>query len=338
MQVDLAASYRHYYDHLLPVWRALPEGVRGDVYLASELMALVPGAQRITNLGSERPVLVGGFDDLRRVSGHAILMEHGVGQSYRHDPDNRLAAKNAAYAGGEGRHGVILFLCPNEYAAGPNREANPQARVEVIGSPYLATLQAVERPTPGDRPVVAFGFHWPSTMIAESGTAWPHWIEAIRRLAETGRYEILGHAHPRMWRSVVRIYEEYGIEPVRDFTEIVARADIYCCDNSSTLFQWAAVAGPTVVLDSPTYRQNIHHGLRFWDCADVGPRIIEPAALIPAIESALTRRPWPGAEERLARVFPAVENPAEAAAAAIVGSLDAVVPKRKAARFPRVAP
>lgn len=341
LSVDLAASHPHYLAHLLPVWRALPPEIRGDAYLAAPIRASLPGSLPIENLPqTDNAVLVAGFDDLRRVGGHAILMEHGCGQSYRGDPDNRAAAGNPAYAGGDGRHGVLAFLCPNEYAAGPNRETYPDALTVVVGSPRLAHLQTIPAaPAASERPVVAFGFHWPVMLAPESGTGWSHWVAALAKLAASGRYEILGHGHPRAWSDLKAAYTDMGIEPVREFDEVLARAHVYCCDNSSTLFEFAAVRGPVVVLDWPACRPEIEHGLRFWDAADVGPRIIEPAGLSAAVGAALATVPWPGAEERLARVFPAVADPAAAAVAAILEAVGRPrVPRRNVASFPRTTP
>lgn len=338
--IDLAASHRHYLNHLLPVWRALPPAERGDAYLAQPIRSMLPGSLAFGHLkNSTRPVLVAGFDDLRHVDGHAILMEHGVGQSYSGDPDDRSAAANPAYAGGDGRHGVLAFLCPNEYAAARNREKNPDAEIVIVGSPRLSHLQTIPAAPEGDRTVVAFGFHWPATITAEAGTGFPHWRDAVERLAATTDYEVIGHGHPRGWADLVPAYRDMGIEPVQDFEEVLARAHVYCCDNSSTLFEWAALRGPTVVLDWPEARPHIHHGLRWWDAADVGPRILEPAALPLAVKSALTIRPWPGAEERLARVFPTVESPDRVAAAAVLDAVASIEGRRtrKAARFPRTA-
>lgn len=338
--IDLAASHRHYFDHLLPVWRALPAEMRGDVYLAETFRSSIPGARPLGKLSkSDRPVLIAGFDDLRRVAGHAILMEHGCGQSYAGDPDNRSAAGNPAYAGGDGRHGVLAFLCPNEYAAARNRAASPDSAVVVIGSPRLAALQALPAAPPAERPVVAFGFHWPCTISPEAGSGWAHWRDAVASLAATGEVEVLGHGHPRAWSDLAAAYLDMGVEPVRSFDEVLTRAHVYACDNSSTMFEWAALRGPTVVLDWPDCRPWIDHGLRWWDAADIGPRILEPAALPAAIQSALAVQPWPGAEERIDRVFPGVEDPAARAVEAILRAVAAPKPsERNAARFPRVAP
>lgn len=339
--IDMAASHRHYLEHMLPVWRELDSEDRGTVHLTRDLQRYIPGSVPLESFqGDGPPVLVAGFDDIKKVGKRKIiLMEHGCGQSYGGDP---ISARHPAYAGGDGRHGIAGFLCPNEYAAERNRVAVPDAFVEVIGSPRLAALQGVPPAPPyGDgKPVVAFGFHWDATVCHESMSAWRHWVGAVAKLAQSGDFEVIGHAHPRMFRDVAPTYRDMGVEPVGDFMEVLQRAHVYCADNTSTMFEWAALRGPTVVLDCPWYRLYVDHGLRFWDAADIGPRIGEPAGLGVAVKSALAKRPWPGADERLARVFPAVENPARAAAvaAAHAATLADKVKSRGDARFPRVAP
>lgn len=337
--IDLAASHRHYLEHLLPVWRALPAEERGVAYLAHDLRSYIPGSFPIEQIiGRDHPLLVAGFDDVRVArSRPIILMEHGVGQSYGGDP---ASAGHPAYAGGQGRHGIAGFLCPNEYAAARNRAANPDAFVEVVGSPRIAALQAVPPPPPpGEIPVVAVSFHWQCSVSHETQSGWQHWGPAVEALARSGEFEVLGHAHPRMFRDLAPTYRAFGIEPVDDFTQILMRAHVYACDNSSTMFEFAQTRGPVVVLDCPWYRTDVDHGLRFWDAADIGPRIRDRAALPVAVRSALKRRPWPGADERLDRVFPLIGDPAAVAAdAAVRASRLTPMKSRGGDVFPRVAP
>lgn len=337
--IDLACSHRHYLEHLLPVWRALPEAERGTIYLDRPLMGHIPGSVPFDTLGPGGiPVLVAGFDDLRNIGGRpVILMEHGTGQSYGGSSDS---ARHPAYAGGDGRHGVCGFLEPNQQAADRDFERYPDAYVAVIGSPRLAALQAIPAPPPPDDvPTVCVSFHWDCTISNESRSAWGHWSLGIEALAKNTDYKIIGHAHPRMFKLLVPILREWGIEPVEDFQEVLRRAHVYCCDNSSSMFDFAALRGPSVVLDAPWYRPSIEHGLRFWDCAGIGPRILDRAALPGAIDSALAKQPWPGAEEIIAKVFPPIPNPAEhAAACALEAAKRAnLVAPRSAGGFPRHA-
>ena len=77
-----------------------------------------------------------------------------------------------------------------------------------------------------------------------------------------------------------------GLETVARFSDVIDRAGIYVCDNSSTLYEWAALDRPVVILDAPWYRRDVSHGLRFWQWADIGPRIQDPADLVEAVRHA----------------------------------------------------
>lgn len=320
--VDLLVSQPHYADHLQPIWRALPDEQRGDVYTTPSIASRFPGAMPLKSGGKDpdRLTLVAGHPDLLRLKHRTgVFVEHGIGQSY--SAQKGSAAVHPAHPGGRNRDKAALFLCPNEYAASRERKAYPRAQVEIIGSPRLAELQTIRRDPPGKKPTVCVSTHWYSMVARESGSAWPHWYRAFADLAQNPDYEVIGHAHPRLFPQLVRHYERMGIEPVASFTDVIRRASVYCFDNSSSGYECAAVGIPVVVLDAPWYRQGTSHGLRFWDAADIGPRIIDQDALPNAVKSTLTKQPWPGAEERLARVFPAVENPAVYAAEIIVDTL-----------------
>lgn len=338
--LDLVASRRHYLDHLLPVWRVLPPEVRGDVYLDPSFLGVIPGARPLTAIGAiDRLTLVAAGDDLNRCAGRrVVLMEHGIGQSYGGDPDDPIS-RNPAYAGGEGRHNVSLFLAPNPTAAARDQERYPHARVEVVGSPILAGRQALLPAPPSDPPTVALTWHWDLTACPETRSSWGYWSDAVHALATSGEFTLLGHAHPRMFRDLAPTYKEWGIEPVADFDQLLTRAHVLVADNTSAMYEWALLRGPVVVLDSPWYRRKVEHGLRFWSAADIGPRIEDPKLLPVAIQSALTQVPWPKAAEALAQVYPPVEDPAGTAAAAILDLLAGKdsTPRRSTTKFPRVA-
>jgi hypothetical protein len=339
--IDLRASRRHYLDHLLPIWRALPLEEQGTIYVAPELGAMVPGAKDVRFASAEQgiPTLVASFDDLRMCNLRpAILMEHGAGQSYGGET---ASGRNAGYPGGQSRgHGTLVILSPNEQAAARDRAVVGDVPVVVVGSPRLAELQGVPAaPPPGEKLTVAFSFHWNCQIAPETIGGWPHWGEAVRDLARTGEFEVLCHAHPRTFKNLLPLMREWGLTPVEHFDDLLGRAHVYCCDNSSTLFEWAALRGPTVVLDNPWYRQDVNHGLRFWDCAGVGPRILDQAALRLAILSAWRTQPWPGADEIIERVFPSIPDPAATAAGVILDVAKArVATKRRAGLWPRQAP
>jgi hypothetical protein len=328
VKVDLVASQRHYWDHLAPVWAALPPDRRGVAYLAAGFRAVTPGARNLPERPAEgRAVVVASYDDLRFVGPgrFPILFEHGCGQSYA---GARESAYAPGYAGGTGREAAVAFLHPNRQAADRDRATYPDAVVEVVGHPRLPGLQAIPPPPPVEaapRPVLAVTFHWHAPLCAETASGFGVWWPAVRSLHDLGQFEVIGHAHPRLMPDVARIYERAGIEVVARFDEVLSRAHCLAFDNTSAGFEFAQVRGPVVVLDNPDYRRHVHHGLRFWDCADVGPRIEDPADLGEAVGRALAG-PWPGAAERLARVFPLVEDPATHAANVIRNVVDQLRP------------
>ncbi|HXJ64362.1 MAG TPA: CDP-glycerol glycerophosphotransferase family protein, partial [Actinomycetota bacterium] len=212
-------------------------------------------------------------------------MEHGAGQSY--GGRRTMAARHGAYAGGGGsREAASLFLHPGPHPAARDRAAHPKARVEVVGAPILDTLPARE----GDKGrVVALSFHFNAAISPETKSAqtwiWP----AVMALRE--RFDIIGHAHPRMASTMRKLYARAGIEFVPSFDDVCRRADLYVCDNSSTIFAFAATGRPVVVLNPPWYSRDVDHGLRFWEAATVGVNCDDRATLGDCIEEALADTP-----------------------------------------------
>jgi hypothetical protein len=130
--------------------------------------------------------------------------------------------------------------------------------------------------TKAEVPVVSYSFHFNAPIAPEARTAYPWIMPAIARLKD--RYQLIGHAHPRMFEAAKPRYERLGIEAVRDFADVCRRADLYICDNSSTLFAFAATGRPVVVLNPPWYDRKIDHGLRFWEASEVGVNCNDPAS------------------------------------------------------------
>jgi hypothetical protein len=277
--IDALASAPHYADHLSAVFGALPESVRGS-FLTPQ--PAVRRNQAFTPNDATRPVIVASFGDLKRAVRmgfkRVALMEHGAGQSY----GGRRPGDHGSYAGGRGRGAASLFLHPGEHPAERDRRAYPSARVEVVGSPFLDGLPSREG-EPGR--VVAFSFHFNGAVAPETKNAYAWAMPSIVGLRD--RFPLLGHAHPRLYPDVAPHYQRFGIEAVASFHDVCRRADVYVCDNSSTLFAFAATGRPVVVLNPPWYDRKVQHGLRFWDAAKVGVQCDDPADLAACIDEAL---------------------------------------------------
>lgn len=299
MTVDAFVGQPHYIDHVAPIWWALAPDERGTFYVshAAEARARREGLWPLAvgrPVGPVQPVIVAGYVDLRAVGRRpAIFVEHGAGQTYGGDPRGRL---DASYSGGRGRDGVVLFLASTEAVHRRNVEGTPSAASEAVGVPRLdwwhRTRDAAVRGA--SAPTVAVSFHWDCTLVPETRTAWPHYDGALDALAVVARHRgwrLIGHGHPRIFGRLARRWTQLGVEPVADFDQVLRDADVYVVDNSSTLFEFAALAGPVVVLNAPWYRRDVDHGLRFWEHAEVGVQVDEPGGLVAGVEAALEDPP-----------------------------------------------
>lgn len=321
-RVDMLAGMVHFVDHLASVWHALPAARRGTFAVQPgndrEVLerAASHGIDAVVGLPRGGPaVLVAASGDLNaayRLGRPTAIMEHGTGQSYA-GASAREAGRNPSYAGGMARP-AGLFLHPNEHAAARDREAHPRARVEVVGSPFLDDMPARG---PGPGPVIATTFHFDGTVAPEARPAFAWYRTAVLELSR--RYQVLGHGHPRVIDRLAPWYEQHGIEVVRDFRDVLRRADLLVFDNTSAGYAFAASGRPVVVLDSPDYRRDVHHGLRFWEAADVGVRIADSSDLVAAVDLALTDPPHiSAAREAALSIVYAHRSGAAARAAAVL--------------------
>lgn len=287
----------HHGDHLDPVVRLL--GPVGKTYTSGDDIALVSS--------------YGALIRARRLKFRRfVLAQHGAGQSYGGE---RRTMHQPGYPGGKDNGDVGLFLVPNEQAAKRWRDAYPKTRVAVVGCPKLDDLPAR---VPGPGPVIATSFHWAAHFSPEAGSAFMHFWEGVLKLRKAG-YNVIGHGHP-LRTDLPAWYRKHGIEYVPTFAEVCQRADLYICDNSSTIFEFASTGRPVVLLNSPQYRKRIHHGLRFWDAATVGVQCESSATLTESVERALADSPAQQAarDKALDLVYPIRTGGAQRAADAIL--------------------
>lgn len=315
--VDLYASLPHYLDHLEPVWEALPVEVRGRRWNAATV--------RLREIPPERTVLVASLSDhMAMAPRRTILVEHGAGQSYDGDPRGQ---GHGSYSGGGGLERVVLFVCPSQRVARRWSSTYPDARVVVAGSPRLDRLAATSAVESPHAATVALTFHWNCQLVPETRSAFPHYHRALPRLVAELRcagVTVLGHGHPRMLHQLEPVWRRLKVPMVTDFDRVVARARVLVADNTSAMYEWAALDRPVVALNAPWYRRDISHGLRFWDLVP-GRQVDGPEDLLATITAAIAD---PGGDRLLreaatAEVYAHRDGRAAArAAAAIVEVLD----------------
>lgn len=317
--IDFVASEPHYFDHLVPVYDELKKRGRQGIFFAVPL--IIPRAQArgipVKPLHAMKegtnPTVCASYKDLRAAFYQAgrrplILSEHGCGLM--------AGAGNPSYAGGRGVRGeVSLFLCPNDYVLKANKKTWPEIPAQVVGCPKLDA--SIDR-AKNKKPVIAVGFHWNCILYPETRNAFSYFENAIRDLAKD--FKVIGHAHPRAMEKMAPIFRRMNIEIVQDFNEVLARADVYVNDCSSTMYEAAYYGIPVVVLNAPFYRRDIKMGIRFWDHADVGVQCDHPADLAGAVITAIEDRANVRAcrERAVEAVYPIRGNAAEKAADAIL--------------------
>jgi len=308
--VQFFAREPHFVDHLAPIAEAL--GDRVAVSWHNRPDTLAPGVLTV----------VAAIRDCRSATQARcpiVMSEHGCGLRYEGD--------HPSYAGGPGREAVRLFISVNEMVDAANRASYPHAQHAIVGSPRVDALVARQRPIrdPDALPVVAFSWHWECRVVPETRSAFPHYRRTLNQIAKrhAAEWTPLGHAHPRAWAMVRAAYRGWKWPVAPTFDQVVDEADVYVCDNSSTIYEWAALDRPVVVVNAPMYRKNVIHGdgLRFWDNIP-GEQVNRGNELSQAIERAITLDPMRDERRRIADlVYPHRGEAAERAAAAILQAL-----------------
>jgi hypothetical protein len=300
-KVDFLASERHYVDHLLPVYAKLPDEVRGE-FITGRWPAN-PG----------RLTVVSSFGDYRRAVGPVVFMEHGAGFSYGNG--------HTSYAGSPDRERVVLFASPNEQVDSLNRAAHPHKKHAIVGAPKLDAWVRRGVKERGPRPTVAFSFHWNCLVVPETRSAFPVYKDQLERLLRFPgklQWDAVGHGHPRLWPEISKFWRRNKVKPEKEFNDVVTVADVYVIDTSSTLYEFAALDRPVVVLNAPYYRKNVNHGLRFWNRIP-GIQVDHPKDLKAAIDAAVFNDTF-AAERKAATefVYPYLGEAADRAAQAIL--------------------
>jgi hypothetical protein len=257
--MDFLASAPHYRDHLAPIAEEI-----GGTWVS-----------RIEANAGTGLLVVASARDLRTTKRPAIFVEHGSGQTYR-------GVRLAAYPGGDHRERVKLFICPSPRVAAANRARYVDAKTIVVGCAKLDRFAGF-KPSGTE---VAIGFHWPCRVVPETYSAFSFYSEALSGLVSHFG-SVVGTFHPRWGDALLEPYRNAGIKVEPRFEEVMKRASVFITDNSSAGWEAMALGIPVVWLNAPWYRRDVEHGLRFWEFANAGIEVDEPAALVAGVELAL---------------------------------------------------
>lgn len=286
-KVNFLASEIQYFDHIIPVWKALPDDVKGTFYVSSGVMFARPEAKANCKIGqsSDGITLVSGWADYKATTGKVIYLEHGIGQQYGNS--------HPSYPAGRGKDRVILFLNQHHLTQEANSKAYPNAKNTIIGTPKMDVIspETVKHGTG----IVCISFHWECAVCPETMNAFNYYRDAIIDLAKSGKFKIALHAHPRnsgAWQDKIkRDTKRYNIPFYDNFVDVMNEADVYVIDNSSTYFEFMLTGKPVIALNIPQYRRDVEHGLRFWSHIG-GIQVNHPFELERSIGMALNDPEW----------------------------------------------
>jgi hypothetical protein len=263
VRVHALASRPQYERHIRAVWRHLPDDLRGDFLTGPQAVGI---RHRKTDV-----FMVGAGPEIPRAPQRQVYVEHGAGQAYPGDANSR---------GSWGYHGSIHDERVRWYISPRSDVADSWGRKAfVAGCPALDEYADVQLPK---RPVAAITFHWDAARLCpEARTAAPHWLPRMREIAHKLRAEgfaVVGHFHPRN-PTMRAAWRELGVDIVSDVDSILRYASVLIADNTSLMYEMAALGRPVLALNSPLYRRDVHHGLRFWTHVP-GWQLDEPAELL----------------------------------------------------------
>jgi hypothetical protein len=250
VRIHAIASTRQYARHVRAVWKHIDPEMQGEF-----LTGRAPTTKR---LPAGDVVIVGGYYDIGSAPQRIIYVEHGAGQSY---PGDEKTRGHPSYHGGHHPPRVIGYVSPSQHVA------------DAWGRPAIAVgcpaLDGIEKRTIrfAPYPVAALTFHFDARRVApEAWSAREHYIDYLHNMVgwlQSIGYTVIGTWHPRDTVGQ-RIWRNLQIEAVADPDEVLSRAHLLVADNTSLMYEAAAMGIPCVALNAPWYRRDVEHGLRFW--------------------------------------------------------------------------
>ena len=253
MRIHAVTTQPQFWRHLRPIFEELPAELQGEVLTGPD-----GHHPRVRRFPPDDVFMVGGFGSVAACGDRRVIyVEHGAGQSYL----GAHSRHRESYPGGQHPPNVVGYICPND------RVAESWGRPAIaVGCPALDEIEAKAM----GADAVVFTFHWDAPLVCqEARSARPHYLAHLHQMVawvrETsrGRAYPLGHWHPRdrwaegIWRNLRVLTEP-------DPDRALEQAALVIADNTSLLYEAAALGIPTVVLNAPWYRRDVEHGLRFW--------------------------------------------------------------------------
>jgi len=276
MRFDAYATEPHYFRAIAPILAALPAENRGQFFSINFEYAPDGWEASRGSPNTSNPVIVAGYRDLQMCGGRpAIMVAHGAGQTYQDIGDH------PSYAGGRSHESVVLFISPSKQAAGKWAAKYPEAKSVAVGCPALD--QHFANPVRGEQIAVSFG--WGPASCPEMRTGADFFMPGVAELSK--QHKIIGTGHPRIIDPLIPLYQNLGIEVVRDPDEVLRRASLVVADNTSLAWEAASLGIPLVWLNIPEARRDVEHGMRWWKYASSGIQCNLLSQMPDAVEAAL---------------------------------------------------
>lgn len=273
-KLNFYASFGHFFDHIVPIYQSLPKKYRGKFFIEERVVekAKINNIEYTIGKPEDGLTLVASFGDYGRTSGDVVFMEHGIGHTYSND--------HPSFAGGRGKDRTVLFLNQHHITQEKNMLKYPNAKHEIIGTPKMDSVSKVK----SKQSVVCLSFHWDNRISPESRSAFDFYKRIIPILLTQKDFRLVFHGHPRTdW---TKMFKGEKIEFITDLKEVFELADVYVCDNSSSMYEFLLTGKPVIYLNCPYYRKSVRHGIRFWTHI-AGQQVDQPFKLLEHIRNAL---------------------------------------------------
>lgn len=289
MKIDTVYWADRMWDHLGPIWDAIPDEYKGEVYQRGNYRR----ARRSPNV-----LLINHPSGLHKITPwkkDIVLTVHDFGETFG-DTHNKipdyLQPRNKKVK-------PSLFLPPGRHLHEQQQDMFPDVPSVMIGCPKLDPYH-LKPPRPrNDRPVVALSFTWNwQKAKGQPVGAYSYYKSIVEEIKNVSDWVVIGNAHPHMYNTIRYDYMKNKIT-YHTFEWVMEHADILVCDYSSIIYEFASTGRPVVLLNAPWYKDIPHdQSIRFWKCAGIGLNVWEPKDVIPAIYQTLHDDPIQKSEKQ----------------------------------------